>query len=281
MEEDAPMQVNHLFNTKSKKKRLKAWSGMLISPLLTFMEEGIAGGRNYNREVMRGESEPKGKRENKERVEVAVKLLGLLGKIVNDDERMEIIRRKRGLDENDVTIIYPTLAFMPAVYDSENLIKLGVSLRNTSEYVKEYMRIIKYSLDRYDNYIKAGLPDIEATDRKRRILGSNCLVCGTSYSLTEHHIVPRRFSGTSHRNNLAVLCRDCHNGAEGLEKIINMYEKAANLYGAYFEGEEIAFIFHNTRLVLNLLKHIEREVEDIVIYILAEDLINRLERLYG
>ena len=279
MEEEIVMQVNHIFSDKGRKKRLKAWSGILISPILTFIEEGISDGVNFKKEIMRGEEKVRGKKENRERVEAAVKILSLLRRIVGEDERLEIIRNKRSLEEVDITIVYPTIAFMPALFDSENLIRLGISLRNTSEYIKEFIRIVKYTLDRYENYIKVGLPEAESDGKKRRFVGQNCLICGSTFQLTEHHMVPRRWGGTSHINNLAVLCRDCHNGDRGIERIIDFYEKGMARYENYYQGEEIFFLFHNTRLLLNLFKHIERDVEDIVAYVVAEDLTKKLERL--
>ena len=38
-----------------------------------------------------------------------------------------------------------------------------------------------------------------------------CADCGTTKDLTLHHINPKRDGGSYKRNNLAVLCRRCHN----------------------------------------------------------------------
>ena len=45
-----------------------------------------------------------------------------------------------------------------------------------------------------------------------------CYFCGESNStvLEEHHIVPRRFNGSSGENNLVTVCSNCHSKLEKL-----------------------------------------------------------------
>ena len=40
--------------------------------------------------------------------------------------------------------------------------------------------------------------------------GYACQECGETYPLHIDHIIPRRAGGTSHPNNLQVLCASCH-----------------------------------------------------------------------
>lgn len=59
-----------------------------------------------------------------------------------------------------------------------------------------------------------------ATDDPYRILVNSvyerdnweCLMCGTRYNLTPHHVLPRAHGGEHVSGNLATLCVRCHNG---------------------------------------------------------------------
>jgi hypothetical protein len=48
---------------------------------------------------------------------------------------------------------------------------------------------------------------------RRRAKGT-CELCGSEYMLTPHHIVKRVEGGLDHEDNLALLCRKCHNLVE-------------------------------------------------------------------
>ena len=43
-----------------------------------------------------------------------------------------------------------------------------------------------------------------------------CAICHLKKPLTEHHKIPRREGGTSNRDNIQYLCRDCHDKVDGI-----------------------------------------------------------------
>ena len=45
---------------------------------------------------------------------------------------------------------------------------------------------------------------------KKKLLGQECLFCGTKDNLTLHHIIPRRIGGKDDTENLVLLCEKCH-----------------------------------------------------------------------
>jgi hypothetical protein len=53
---------------------------------------------------------------------------------------------------------------------------------------------------------------VEAKVRRRA--EGKCEICGTEYMLTPHHVIKRADGGLDHEDNLALLCRKCHNIVE-------------------------------------------------------------------
>jgi hypothetical protein len=50
--------------------------------------------------------------------------------------------------------------------------------------------------------------------RVRRRAEGKCELCGSEYMLTPHHVIKRADGGLDHEDNLALLCRKCHNIVE-------------------------------------------------------------------
>lgn len=53
---------------------------------------------------------------------------------------------------------------------------------------------------------------VEAKVRRRA--EGKCELCGSEYMLTPHHLIKRVDGGLDHEDNLALLCRKCHNLVE-------------------------------------------------------------------
>jgi len=49
-------------------------------------------------------------------------------------------------------------------------------------------------------------------------MSDRCQICGDvrPRSLEEHHILPRRFGGSDHEDNLVTLCASCHRALESI-----------------------------------------------------------------
>ena len=46
--------------------------------------------------------------------------------------------------------------------------------------------------------------------RKCVSMSSCCAICGNIEFLETHHIVPKSIGGTDHKNNMVILCDECH-----------------------------------------------------------------------
>jgi 5-methylcytosine-specific restriction endonuclease McrA len=55
-------------------------------------------------------------------------------------------------------------------------------------------------------------------DRIVILLGRRCIKCGSQYSLTLHHVVPKRENGSNGVENLQLLCKDCHSGIHDISR---------------------------------------------------------------
>lgn len=55
-------------------------------------------------------------------------------------------------------------------------------------------------------------------DRIVILLGRRCIKCGSQYSLTIHHIVPKSANGSNGFENLQLVCRDCHSDIHDISR---------------------------------------------------------------
>lgn len=62
-----------------------------------------------------------------------------------------------------------------------------------------------------------------------------CVLCGSNSPTDVHHIISRAQGGKSELNNLATLCRSCHNAAHGVkakeirEKLLEIIRERMNM----------------------------------------------------
>lgn len=53
----------------------------------------------------------------------------------------------------------------------------------------------------------------------RKVLGCNCVNCGSDIGIEYHHIVPLALGGTNRLTNIVPLCNICHEKAHGSQNI--------------------------------------------------------------
>ncbi len=79
--------------------------------------------------------------------------------------------------------------------------------------------------------------------------GYMCAVCGNTYRLCIHHIIPRSRGGKNHEHNLIALCFDCHRAVHG-ELGTNQEEDTQQAIAEYMSDYyvEVLGVLWNPRL---------------------------------
>lgn len=96
----------------------------------------------------------------------------------------------------------------------------------------------------------------------------DCYFCDEKDILEQHHIVPRRFEGEDHDNNLVTVCPTCH------EKLESLYDK--RFYRALGVGSTDAIVQYAAHDVSERLEEAARDLSDEL-----RDVADEIEDDYG